>query len=315
MTVLDEQAEGTLPVSVPARPRAWGVRVRWLRHGVQAAVAALVTWTVVQKLTNGGPSAEGLCPFGGFETAWTWLTTGRTVAHVHPANLVLGVAVTVMALAGRGFFCGWICPLGAVQGAVRAVADAVVRHVPALRRARRRLARIAGGRRLRQVDRALRWGRWAVLGWAVVGAALTGTMVFREYDPWIALLSVAEFELSLAFAVLAVTLLLSLFVARPFCRYACPMGAVNGLLGKLSPVAIQREASSCLGCDLCNQACPVGIPVNTRTRVTDAACLGCLECVAACPAEPALGVTFALPTLHATAPATPSASPEPRSTR
>jgi hypothetical protein len=36
--------------------------------------------------------AEGLCPFGGFETAWTWLTTGETVRHVHPANLVLPAA-------------------------------------------------------------------------------------------------------------------------------------------------------------------------------------------------------------------------------
>ncbi len=67
-------------VTVPRRsPRT----ARWLRvarHGTQAVVAGIVVWQVSLQLS--GSSAEGLCPFGGFETAWTWLTTGRTVRHV-----------------------------------------------------------------------------------------------------------------------------------------------------------------------------------------------------------------------------------------
>ncbi len=280
---------------VPARPRSWGRRVRWLRHGVQGVVAGLIAWQVAGHLTDGGPSAEGLCPFGGFETLWTWISTGRTVPHVHTANLVLAAAVVLLALVGRGVFCGWICTLGALQGALYRAASGVVDRVPALRRRRRRFDRSAAAARWARVDRALRWGKWAVLVWSVVGAAITGTMVFRVADPWIALLSVVEFEVSLAFVVMIAVLLLSLVVQRPFCRYACPLGAVQSLIGRASPVAIQREASACLGCDLCNQACPVGIPVNTRSRVTDTSCLGCLECVAACPSVPALGVTLALP--------------------
>ena len=123
-------------------------------------------------------------------------------------------------------------------------------------------------------------------------------MVFREADPWIALLSVAEFEFSFAFVVLVVTFFLAIFVERPFCRYACPLGAVQSLAGKLSPIAVQRDASACLGCDLCNQACPVAIPVNTRTRVTDTSCIGCLECVGACPSQNGLTVTMAIPTFR-----------------
>jgi len=291
-----------VPVTVPARPRSWGQRVSWVRHGVQAAVAGLVAWQVAGHLRDGGPSAEGLCPFGGFESAWTWVTTGRTVPHVHPANLVLAVAILVLALVGRGLFCGWLCTLGALQGALYRTTSAVIDRVPALRRRRRRMSRGAAAARWWRVDRVLRWGRWLVLAWAIIGAAVTGTMVFRVADPWIALLSVAEFEVSLAFVVLAVTLVLSLVVHRPFCLYACPLGAVQALVGRASPVAIQREASACLGCDLCNQACPVGIPVNTRSRVTDTSCLGCLECVAACPSVPALGVTLALPRVGRPAP-------------
>jgi polyferredoxin len=120
-------------------------------------------------------------------------------------------------------------------------------------------------------------------------------MVFREYDPWSALLSVVEFELTTAFVVLVIMLAMALVIERPFCRYACPLGAVIGIVGKASPVAVQRDASACLGCDLCNRACPMGLQVNSVTRVTDAQCIGCLECVAACPSRDALAVTVSLP--------------------
>jgi len=147
---------------------------------------------------------------GGFEGAWTVLTTGRTVAHVHTSSLVLAATVLVLALVGRGFFCGWLCPLGTLQEMVHAAGRAVTDRVPPLRRLRRRLERGAGAGRWRQTDRILRWGRWLVLAWAIIGAAVTGTMVFRVADPWIALLSVAEFEVSLAFVVLVITFGLAL---------------------------------------------------------------------------------------------------------
>ena len=137
-----------------------------------------------------------------------------------------------------------------------------------------------------------------MLAWAIIGAAVTGTMAFREANPWIALLIVAQFELSLDFVVLIATLVLAHFIQRPFCRYECPLGAVPSLAGKLSPIAVQRDASACLGCDLCDQACPMAIPVNTRTRVTDTSCIGSLECVGACPSQNGLSVALAMPALR-----------------
>ncbi|HYO20683.1 MAG TPA: 4Fe-4S binding protein, partial [Dermatophilaceae bacterium] len=245
MTVPENRADRSptttdAPVHVPRRPRAWGQRVRWARHAVQGALVAIVGWQAVGKVVSDGESAEAWCPLGGFETLWTLVTTGRTVPHVHTSSLVLAVTVLALAVAGRGFFCGWLCPMGTVQEMVHAAGRAVTNRVPPLRRLRRRLERDGGPRRWRQTDRVLRWGRWLVLAWAIIGAGITGTMVFREADPWIALLSVAEFEFSLAFIVLIATLVLALVIERPFCRYACPLGAVQSLAGKLSPIAVQR---------------------------------------------------------------------------
>lgn len=281
---------------VPRRSAGSATRIRWTRHAVQSVIVGWVAWLVWSKAMSGpgSASAEAFCPFGGFETAWTWVTTGATVAHVHTANLVLAGVIVLLALIGRGFFCGWLCPLGSIQEAIRASARSVTGHVPWMRRAGRAIVdRTPWWPR---VDHVLRYGRYVVLVWAIAGAALTGVMVFREVDPWNALLSVAEFEISTAFVVLALVLGLSMFIDRPFCRYACPLGAAQGLIGKASPLAVQRDAGACLGCRICNDACPMGIEVNQATRVTDTACIGCLECVTACPSQDALALTVTLPT-------------------
>lgn len=297
---------------VPRRPAAQSRAIRWTRHARQAVVVAFIGYTVWVKAigTAGAASAESYCPFGGFETLFTWVTTGRTVAHTHTANLVLAGILVVLTLVLRGSFCGWLCPFGSIQEAIHAGGAAIANRVPVLRRARRRIG--ADGTRLARIDHYARYGKYVVLAWATIGAAVTGVMVFREYDPWEALLSVVEFELSTAFVILVVMLVMSLFIERPFCRYACPLGAVVGIVGKASPVAVTRNADACLGCDICNRACPMRIPVNTRTRVTDAACNGCLECVAACPSRDALGVTVALPfpAVRAVVPPTGESTPE-----
>lgn len=282
-------------VLVPRRSRTWSRKVKISRHVFQTAMVLWVAWLVWEKSQSSTASSpEAFCPFGGFETAWTFITTGKTVSHVHTANLVLAGVVVILALSMRGFFCGWLCPLGAIQEGIRKVGRTIRDVVPPLRKAGRYLNKRLTW--LPRIDNALKYGRYVVLAWALIGAAVTGTMVFREVDPWSALLSILEFEFSTGFVVLIVFLFLSLFLDRPFCRYACPLGAIQGLIGKASPVAIQRNAANCLGCTICNDACPMNLPVNTRTRVTDGGCIGCLECVVACPSKDALALTFSFPT-------------------
>ena len=142
--------------------------------------------------------------------------------------------------------------------------------------------------RLAGLDRYLRFLKYGVLAWAVTGAAVYGFMVFRDYDPWAALWNLLELSIGPGVAVLALTLIGSLFVERPWCRYACPLGAATGLVGALSPFYLKREVEACKACAICTKACPMGVAVRTATTIKSADCIGCLECVDECPREGAL---------------------------
>ena len=294
--------------SLVRRPRSWGIRVQRTRHLIQLGFAAFIGWLVVQNLlvpeeTGAVASAEAFCPLGGFESLYKWVVTGgQYVAHTHASNLVLAAAIVLTALVGRSFFCGWICPLGALQEAIAAFSHRLQRRFPALRRTIRVLQQKAGPV-APFLDRWLRYLKYVLLAWLLAGTAIYGVLVFRDVDPWIALLTIAEFDLSGGLLVLGVTVVASFFVERPWCRYACPLGAIIGTVSRLSPVKIEREAAACLGCDVCTRQCPMGIPVDRLTRVDSPECITCLQCVGACPSEGGLDLKLALPGLRPPSPA------------
>ncbi len=272
------------------------------RRLTQTGVAAFILFLAVQHIVIGENGAvvtaspEAFCPFGGLETLYKYLTAGGAfVSHTHLSNLVLLVAVLAVALLLRSAFCGWLCPFGFLQDLVSSFSRFMQKRIPGLRRGMATLKK--RGARLAVLDRYLRYIKYLVLAWAVGGSAYFGYMVFRDYDPWSALLNIAEFSFTPGVIVLAVTLVASLFIERPWCRYACPLGAASGLLGKVSPIYLKREESACTSCKICTRACPMGIDVHTATTIRSADCNTCLECVGACPRDGALQVKFGLPLL------------------
>jgi polyferredoxin len=293
----------------PARPPATGVRrprrglaalrgVQGFRRLVQLGVGTVIALLIVNRTAAAmsGPgvtSPEALCPFGGLETFYAWATTGGYVPHVHGANLVLAAAVLVLAFVARGAFCGWLCPLGFLQDLSAGLSAFTQRHIPAAHRAMRSVRRAAAP--LAVLDRPLRLLKYAVLAWALWGAAVFGFMVFRDVDPWIALLDIGRASAGFGLVVLVLTLLGALFVDRPWCRYACPLGAANGIVARFSPVRLERSTSACVDCNLCDRSCPMGLEIAKAKAITSADCIGCLECVEACPRDGALQLRVGSP--------------------
>ncbi len=303
MTTQSKQLQPSIS-KVKPRTRGWKALLthRTFRRVSQLSFATFIAFLAVQHVVigeDGGivtASAEAFCPFGGLETLYQTITSGGSfISHTHLSNVVLLIAVLVSALLLRSAFCGWVCPLGFLQELVSNFSHVLQKRSPALRRSINQLKK--RGAKLAVLDRYLRFVKYLVLAWAVGGSAYWGVMVFRDYDPWAALLNLAEFSFTPGVVILIITLVASFFVERPWCRYACPLGAASGLLGKLSPVYLKREESACKICKVCTQACPMGLPVHTATTIKSVDCIGCLECVGACPREGALEVKIGWPVI------------------
>jgi polyferredoxin len=286
------------------KPRKSGLKAllthQALRRIVQIAVAGFIAFITIQHVVIGenGPvitaSPEAFCPFGGLETLYKFLSAGGTyVSHTHLSNVVLLVAVLAVALLLRSAFCGWICPLGFFQDLISNFSKFLQKRIPGLRRGIASLKK--RGTQLAVLDRYLRYIKYLVLVWAIGGSAYFGYMVFRDYDPWSALINIVEFSLTPGLIILVVTLVASFFIERPWCRYACPLGAMSGLLGKVSPIYLKREESACTSCKICTTACPMGLEVHTATTIKSVDCISCLECVGVCPRNGALEVKFGMP--------------------
>lgn len=93
--------------------------------------------------------------------------------------------------------------------------------------------------------------------------------MFEPYDPYYNLFNIWTDEIVITgYISVLLTLGLSLFIERPFCRYACPLGAINGLFNSISIFGIKRKKDTCINCSLCDKACPVGIVVSEKMLLT-----------------------------------------------
>jgi len=259
------------------RPRTIWIRKlsQWFFYGLILFIA--VNHTLAESGTGipflASTSLHAVCPFGGVETLYTMATSGLLVKKIHYSSLVLAALALILSILFGPVFCGWICPLGTVQEWVGRAGRKLFRRkynhfVPA------------------RLDNILRYLRYGVLAWVLYVTAVSGTLVFEAYDPYFALFNFWSTEVAWsALAILGVTLLLSVFVERPWCKYACPYGAVLGLTNLFRVFSIKRSTTTCKADGACSIMCPMNIPVDSKTVVRDHQCISCLECTseAICP--------------------------------
>jgi polyferredoxin len=149
-----------------------------------------------------------------------------------------------------------------------------------------------------RLDRILRYGRYVMLAVILYQTITLVKLWFADYDPYRTLFGLEwlfDFNPTLAgasYLVTIVVLVVSFFVERAWCRYACPLGGAISLLGRFSLLRIRRTDSACKACALCARPCPVKLPVATATTISSD-CIGCLACVDACPRHGALELRLA----------------------
>ena len=257
----------------------------WLRYTILGGLLVYVSYIGYMHLHHQTefPPVDALCPFGGLESLYSIIFHGEFLQRIFISSFILlGLTVVLVLFTGRSF-CGWICPLGTLQGIFGSIGKRVFR-----RKQRTSL----------KSDHKLRWIRYPVLIIFTVGAWYGGKLLIRPYDPWVAWMHIWEFgealdEFLVGMIILFGSMVLAIFLARPFCRYLCPMGIFLGVLNRFSLLRLEVNQESCINCLACDRRCPVGIPIESLTVVNRTECLSCNECIPACPIPDTLYYKFA----------------------
>jgi NAD-dependent dihydropyrimidine dehydrogenase PreA subunit len=273
-------------------------RIRGLRHALQIGSALLVLWIGVEfvlwvrSLESGWasgarpPGVEGFLPIAALMSLRHLWITGQ-VHPVHPAGLVILLAILAVSLLLKKAFCSWLCPIGTLSEALAALSLRVFRR-------RLKLPRL--------LDLPLRGLKYLLLFFFLHAiftmrpdqlAAFLDSPYHRVAD--IKMLYFFERLSPFALKVLVGLGTLCFMVPYFWCRYLCPYGALLGATSLLAPFKVTRHLPSCIDCGLCAAACPASLPVDRLRRVRSDECAACLSCVAACPVTRALRVESPAP--------------------
>lgn len=177
---------------------------------------------------------------------------------------------------GRGVYCGWLCPFGALQELVNILAQRLsIRQVA--------------------VPQALHERLWVikytlfVCILALSFYSMHDALVLAEAEPFKTAISLRMVRPWPFVLFVMAILCASLFIERFYCRYLCPLGAGLAIPAKLKIFDWLKRRPQCgRECRLCETKCAVGA-IDPLGRINPNECVLCLRCqvimddVAMCP--------------------------------
>ncbi|HSR72738.1 MAG TPA: 4Fe-4S binding protein [Kiloniellales bacterium] len=185
---------------------------------------------------------------------------------LEPLMFILWSYVAVALLFwGRGVFCGWLCPFGALQDLANRGAQRL--GIPQWR-----------------LPFALHERLWPIKYivflalFAVFLGEPTLALLGAEVEPFKTAI-ILKFERAWPFVAYALGLLAaSIFVNRAFCRYLCPLGGSLAIPARVRMFEWLRRRWQCgAPCQICAQSCPVQA-IHPTGQINPNECIHCLHC-------------------------------------
>ncbi|WP_312846766.1 4Fe-4S binding protein [Stappia sediminis] len=166
---------------------------------------------------------------------------------------------------GRGAYCGWLCPFGALQELTNRIAK--VCRVPQF-----------------EVPWGLHERLWPIkymIFLALFGLSLYSLDVaehYAEVEPFKTAI-ILKFQRAWPFVAFVVVLLLAgLFIERFYCRYLCPLGAALAIPARLRMFDWLKRYKECGDpCQRCAKECMVQA-IHPEGNINPNECLNCLHC-------------------------------------
>ncbi|AWD21876.1 NosR/NirI family protein [Fuscovulum blasticum] len=199
--------------------------------------------------------------FGALVTGFSW-----QAFLLDPLTFILWFAVAAALLFwGRGAYCGWLCPFGALQELTNRIARAL--HVP---------------------QWTLPWGLherlWPIKYMIFLGLFGVSLMSIEqaehlaEVEPFKTAI-ILKFVRAWPFVAYAAALLIAgLFVERFYCRYLCPLGAAMAIPARMRMFDWLKRYRECGNpCQSCANQCPVQA-IHPTGEINPNECVNCLHC-------------------------------------
>ncbi|TRD23220.1 NosR/NirI family protein [Palleronia caenipelagi] len=229
----------------------------WFRMGFLSISLVWLGW-----IMNAQLSVVNLIALAGaVRTGFTW-----DAFLLDPLVFIQWFAVAAALIFwGRGAYCGWLCPFGALQELTN------------------RLARLA---RVPQVT--LPWGLherlWALKYLIFLGlfglslASIPEAEKWAEVEPFKTAI-ILKFIRDWPFVVFALAILgAGLFIERFYCRYMCPLGAALAIPARIRMFDWLKRYKSCGNpCQTCAHECPVDA-IHPTGEINPNECITCLHC-------------------------------------
>ncbi|TQK04227.1 transcriptional regulator of nitric oxide reductase [Herbaspirillum sp. SJZ130] len=197
------------------------------------------------------------------------LAAGRSLDFFlyDPMTVTLWAFVAVsLVVWGRGTFCGWLCPFGALQEFTGKLGRLL--HLPQLK------IRARTDARLKLIKYALLAG---IVASSMFSSAITDVLV--EVEPFKTAITLNFVRSWPYVAYAAGLLLLSGFVYKFFCRYLCPFGAGLAVLGRLRVFNWLPRRKQCgTPCQTCRHRCDYQA-IAGDGKIAYQECFQCMDCV------------------------------------
>ncbi|MFT3691130.1 4Fe-4S binding protein [Paenirhodobacter sp.] len=229
----------------------------WVRRGYLLFTLVWLGWIVNTQLSVVNVLTFANALLSGF--SWEFFLSA-------PLVFILWCAVAAGLLFwGRGPFCGWLCPFGALQELSNTVARAL--RVPQI---------------------TLPWGLherlWPVKYMIFLGLfglslySLSDAEVYAEVEPFKTAI-ILKFLREWGFVLFALGCLApGLFIERFYCRYLCPLGAALAIPGRMRMFEWLKRWPECGSpCQRCANDCPVQA-IHPEGPINVNECIYCMNC-------------------------------------